>query len=97
MKVLKGLISNCNVYISEVGPSANIHLLESAGLYVTGILKVFGVIPDKTVLGFPLDNKPLERSSVTDEVYRQIRMKKVTALKYACDHITTFCCISRNQ
>lgn len=71
MKELKVLIGNCNVYISKSDSSANVRLLESAALYVTGILKVFGVIPDTTTLGFPLDRKPKSPGSSTtiaDEV-----------------------------
>lgn len=70
MKELKALIGNCNVYISKSDSSANIHLVESAAVYVTGILKVFGVIPDtSTILGFPLENKSAGSSmAITDEV-----------------------------
>ena len=68
MKELKALISVCNIYISESGSFANVRLLESVAHYITGILKVFGVIPETTFLGFPLD-KSLEMSSTTDEVY----------------------------
>ena len=68
MKELKALISICNVYISKSDSSANARLLESAALYVTGILKVFGVIPDTSILGFPLDDKSPGTSTITDEV-----------------------------
>ena len=69
MKELKVLIGNCNVYSSKSDSSANVRLLESAALYVTGILKVFGVIPDTTILGFPLDSKsPGSSTTVADEV-----------------------------
>lgn len=69
MKLLKELIGSCNVYLSETGSSVNVRLVESAAVYVTRILKVFGVIPDSTLLGFPFDSKPLGDSNLTEEVH----------------------------
>lgn len=69
LKVLKELIGNYNVYINETSSSVrNVRLLESAALYVTGILKVFGVIPDITILGFPVESQNSGSSHVTEEV-----------------------------
>ena len=69
MKLLRELISSCNVYMSETGSSLNVRLVESAAVYVTHILKVFGVIPDSKLLGFPFNSKPLGDSNLTVEVY----------------------------
>lgn len=68
MKLLRELIGSCNVYLSETGSSVNVRLVESAAVYVTRMLKVFGVIPDSTLLGFPFDSKLLGDSNLTEEV-----------------------------
>ena len=61
MKVMKELVSSCNVYLGE--GVANVRLLELVALYLTDMMKVFGVVPDSTRLGFPTDQH------TTDEVH----------------------------
>ena len=60
MKVMKELVGSCNVYLGE--GVANVRLLELVALYLTDMMKVFGVVPDSTRLGFPTDQQ------TTDEV-----------------------------
>ena len=60
MKVMKDLVGSCNVYLGE--GVANVRLLELVALYLTDMMKVFGVVPDSTRLGFPTDQQ------TTDEV-----------------------------
>ena len=60
MKVMKELVGGCNVYLGENDP--NVRLLELVALSITDMMKVFGVVPDSTRLGFPMDQK------TTDEV-----------------------------
>ena len=67
MKVMKELVGSCNVYLGE--GEANVRLLEMVALYLTDMMKVFGVAPDSTRLGFPTDQH------TTDEVIPVIIMK----------------------
>ena len=60
MKVLKELVGSCNVYLGE--GVANVRLLEMVALYLTDMMKVFGVVPESTRLGFPTHQQ------TTDEV-----------------------------
>ena len=60
MKVMKDLVGSCNVYLGE--GVANARLLELVGLYLTDMMKVFGVVPDSTRFGFPVNQQS------TDEV-----------------------------
>ena len=61
MKVMKELVGSCNVYLGE--GVANARLLELVGLYLTDMMKMFGVVPDSTRFGFPVDQQ------TTDEVH----------------------------
>ena len=60
MKVMKELVGSCNVYLGE--GVANARLLEMMALYLTDMMKVFGVVPESTRLGFPTTQQ------TTDEV-----------------------------
>ena len=60
MKVMKELVGSCNVYLGE--GVANARLLEMMALYLTDMMKVFGVVPASTRLGFPTQQQ------TTDEV-----------------------------
>ena len=55
MRVMKDLVGSYNVYLGE--GVANARLLELVGLYITWIMKVFGVVPDSTRFGFPVDQQ----------------------------------------
>ena len=61
MKAMKDLVGGCNVYLGE--GVANARLLELIGLYITEIMRVFGVVPESTRFGFPVDQQ------ATDEVW----------------------------
>ena len=60
MKVMKELVGSCNVYLGE--GVANARLLEMMALYLTDMMKVFGVVSESTRLGFPTHQR------TTDEV-----------------------------
>ena len=57
MKVKKDLVGSCNVHLRE--GMANAPLFD---LYLTDMLKVFGVVPESTRFGFPISQQS------TDEV-----------------------------
>lgn len=57
LAAMKELVGSCNVYGEG---AANIHLV---ALYPMDMMKVFGVVPDSTRLGFPMDQQ------TTDEVH----------------------------
>ena len=54
MRLLKELVTTCNIYLSDQRTSTNVLLLQNIASYLTDILRVFGVIPDPTSLGFPV-------------------------------------------
>ena len=60
MIVMKKLVVSCNEYFEE--DVANARLLELVGLYLTDMMKLFGVVPDSTRFGFPVGQQ------TTDEV-----------------------------
>ena len=55
MKLLRQLVTDANIYISKTTP--NVRLLVSIATYITDVLKVFGVIPGDSSIGFPLDSQ----------------------------------------
>lgn len=52
MDGLRELLTACNIYIKEVKSPSSV-LLYDIALYVTKILKVFGTVPEKNLIGFP--------------------------------------------
>lgn len=55
MKAMKDLVGSCNVYLGE--GMANARLLELVGLYLTNMMKVFGVVADSARFGFPVNQQ----------------------------------------
>lgn len=56
LDVIRNLIGLCNVYIHDASDTLNHLLLKRIAVYVTKILRIFGVIHDaRDDIGFPLD------------------------------------------
>lgn len=56
LDVIRSLIGHCNVYIHDASDTLNHLLLKRIAVYVTKILRIFGVIHDtREDIGFPLD------------------------------------------
>lgn len=56
LDVIRSLIGHCNVYLKDAGDTLNHLLLKRIAVYVTKILRTFGVIHDaRDDIGFPLD------------------------------------------
>lgn len=56
LDVIRNLIGHCNVYIHDASDTLNHLLLKRIAVYVTKILRIFGVIHDaRDDIGFPLD------------------------------------------
>lgn len=53
LKVLRDLVGDVNMYLADPARAPSAALLRKAGEYVTRILKIFGVIPDNSGMGFP--------------------------------------------
>uniref|UniRef100_A0A915PWB8 Cysteine--tRNA ligase, cytoplasmic n=1 Tax=Setaria digitata TaxID=48799 RepID=A0A915PWB8_9BILA len=98
---LRELIAIGNAYINEMekrenkGP--NCLLLRSIALYMTWLLKVFGVVPQNTDIGFPLEQNGLASNhAVSTTSKEELLMPYLTALadfrenvrKVACEQKT---------
>ena len=59
---MKELVGSCNIYLGE--GVANARLLELVALYLTDMMKVFGVVPESTRLGFPTDQQTTNEVSI---------------------------------
>ena len=59
---MKELVGSCNIYLGE--GVANARLLELVALYLTDMMKVFGVVPESTRLGFPTDQRTTNEVSI---------------------------------
>lgn len=56
LDLIRTLIGHCNVYIKDASDTLNHLLLKRIAVYVTKILRIFGVIHDtREDIGFPLD------------------------------------------
>lgn len=56
LDVIRNLIGNCNVYTQNASDTLNQLLLKRIAVYITKILRMFGVIHDaRDDIGFPLD------------------------------------------
>lgn len=56
LDVIRNLIGDCNVYIHSANDTLNQLLLKRIAVYITKILRMFGVIHDaRDDIGFPLD------------------------------------------
>lgn len=54
---MRELVSLSNTYIDETGTAGNAQLLGDIAQYLTYLLKVFGVIPHSTGIGFPIQEE----------------------------------------
>lgn len=54
MRVMKELVTTSNIYLSEQTSSPNARLLQNIAKYLTDMLRVFGVVPEDSSLGFPV-------------------------------------------
>lgn len=50
LEKIKECITDCNIYMK--GAQVNAHLLKNISLYITSILKIFGVVTEKETIGF---------------------------------------------
>lgn len=55
MRLLRELVSSSNIYLSSQSP--NVRLLIAIATYITDIMEVFGVIPGRASIGFPLSDQ----------------------------------------
>ena len=83
MKVMKDLVGSCNVYLGE--GVANARLLELIGLYLTDMMKIFGVVPESTRFGFPVDQQTM------DEVYCRPAIQTAALTLYP-PSLGSYCC-----
>lgn len=91
MLLMRELVGACNVYMAESGPSANARLLHSAALYLTQLLRVFGVIPREESLGFPLTQE-----GDSDQVWHSISVLREiisVRLQNLSGHSASYVCV----
>ena len=80
MKILRDVISACNVYMSQGGSSpSNARLVDSIAHYVTYVLSVFGVIPLDSGIGFPVEGE--SGANVVSLVYTCVLVGYVESIK----------------
>jgi cysteinyl-tRNA synthetase len=56
MEKIRELINSSNIYIRD-NPEPSAQLLKLIAEYITSLMKIFGVIPESTQLGYPADER----------------------------------------
>jgi cysteinyl-tRNA synthetase len=67
MYIMKELVNASNIYLTDRSAPPNARLLHNVASYLTGMLQVFGVIPEGGFLGFPITQKDTA-DKVTDDM-----------------------------